>query len=387
MHNRSRHWNRVATMAAASWLALYSTATAFSSPSRSPVDLALDSAVRLDVVLTWPGRRPQTAEFGGSGWTRACTANGRDFELVVATAGHVVDTAELAREARPTASTSNPVVKVVVIYRDGRRYIAGRDDLRVDRVHDYGEVHVLSPIPRTVLPAGEGAAVGSGTPLFTIASPGRLEYAYFDGALMLTSCTMVSNAPQGAWLSSVPVAPGASGAPVMTLDGHVVATVVGLVEWPWGGTASVIVSLPASLGAIPFLPLSDSSLPATSIEDVNTMGFFEGWLPFVKLGAVGAGLTALLHMSLSSLIGRGGFSSDTLALVTDICRKVVLAVEQAHGQLSGPDKKQLAEQMIGEIMSHLGINVPKALIDAAIESSVLLANALLTSDAQKGAAA
>jgi hypothetical protein len=74
---------------------------------------------------------------------------------------------------------------------------------------------------------------------------------------------------------------------------------------------------------------------------------------------------------------RGILSSESLALITDICGKAVHAVEQSHGELAGPDKKQLAMQLVGEILSQMKIHPPTSLVDAAIESAVLLMGAML----------
>jgi hypothetical protein len=143
----------------------------------SAVQTTLESAVRIEVTLEWPNEQ-RAAEFSGSGWTRACIPSADGFDVVIATAGHVIDVEALNAEARPSPHSTTPRVKVVVLYRDGRQYTAGRENLRVDGRHDYGEIRLSSSVSRTVLPAGQAAAVQPGTRLYTIASPGLLTFAY-----------------------------------------------------------------------------------------------------------------------------------------------------------------------------------------------------------------
>jgi hypothetical protein len=91
--------------------------------------------------------------------------------------------------------------------------------------------------------------------------------------------------------------------------------------------------------------------------------------------------------SLSSLFKKPALTLDAFQQALAVAEKVVMAVEQAHGGLPGADKKALAEAVLGEILSHLGLRVPKVVIDAAIESAVLLLNAVLQGQEPAPAAA
>lgn len=353
--------------------AVLTTSVPSLAASSSPfIERALDGAVRIEILLHWPD---QEADFSGSGWTRSCVPDGQAYDVIVSTAGHVLDVSELAAEARPNASDA-PLVRVVVSYRDavahaGRQLTAGREDLWVDRVHDYGEIRLHSDVPRTVLPAAAGGvSVAPGAALVTVASPGGLKFGVFDGHLILPDATIVSNAPEGAWLSSIPVAPGASGAPVLDENGQVVATVVGFVEWSWGGTASVIVALPPSLYA--------ASAPQSPEKmEVTHMDFFASLIPVLKLGGLVAIAASLVHSLLTILRASPGFSQEALSIVMTVSETAVQAVEQAHGDLSSVDKKTLAQQMVSEILGKLGVNAPATLVDSGIEAAVLTLNHLL----------
>lgn len=354
--NRSVRRARMGAMAAAAWLAMCSEVLALAA-DRDPVERALESAVRVEISLDWKG---QHAVFEGSGWTRECRLDGRVYELVVATAGHVVDVPSLEAEAWPGEHPA-ATVRVVVDYRDGERLQAGREDLFVDPVHDYAEVHLRSRQPRTVLPTGVAAEVRPGARLVTVASPGSLRFAVFEGCLIDRDATMLANVPSGAWLSSIPVAPGASGAPVFNERGEVVATVVGFVQWPFGLEASVIVALP---------PMFSGSSTHSEME-VTSVGFLESLIPMLKLGGAAGVALALYHAVLPLVRRAPGFSSEALDMVMAICHTVVQAVEQAHGDLASIDKKALAQQMIAATLSHFGLQAPPTLVDAAIEAAVL----------------
>lgn len=202
-----------------------------------------------------------------------------------------------------------------------------------------------------------------GAALVTVASPGNLKFGVFNGNLILPDAGVVSNAPSGAWLSSIPVAPGASGAPVLDEDGQVVATVVGYVEWSWGGSASVIVALPPSM----FI----SSVSQSSQMDVTHMDSIASLTPFLKLGCMLAMIASLAHSLMTILRRSPGFSQEALSIVTSVSGTVVQAVEQAHGDLSSIDKKALAQQMVTEILAKMQVNAPATLVDAGIEAAVL----------------
>jgi len=125
--------------------------------------------------------------------------------------------------------------------------MAGRENLFVDRTSDYGEIRLRSAIPRQILPVGDPLSVWPGASLVAVASPGNLSFGVFQGNLILKDPGPVGDVPQDAWLSSITVAPGASGAPVIDESGAVVATVIGFAQWPCGGSLSalsVLVPLP-----------------------------------------------------------------------------------------------------------------------------------------------
>ena len=214
-------------------------------PAENPsIETALDGAVRILITLRWPGQSTPS-DVQGSGWTRSCTpARQGGYDVVVATAGHVVDVAGIVVE---THLVGIPSVEVVVAYRDGQRFTADPETLRLDRVTDYGEIRIHTQAPRRVLPVGPGGAPLPGAALVAVASPGPLAFGVFSGHLILLAPIPVNGAPKSAWLASIAVAPGASGAPVFDSHGRVVATVIGLVEWAWGGRSAVIVPLPQAL--------------------------------------------------------------------------------------------------------------------------------------------
>ncbi len=98
----------------------------------------------------------------------------------------------------------------------------------------------------------------------------------------------------------------------------------------------------------------------------------------VALMALGAGVLFSLGFSVVGRLLRGaGLSQDGWRRVLGTAQKVVMAVEQAHGGLSGADKKRLAEEMLGRILACMGFRVPSAVLDVALESTVLLLNAAL----------
>ena len=103
-------------------------------------------------------------------------------------------------------------------------------------------------------------------------------------------------------------------------------------------------------------------------------------VPLVQttLMVLGAGALFSLGFSLVGKLLRGAsLSQETWRQVLGTAQKVVMAVEQAHGGLSGADKKRLAEEMLGRILACMGFRVPSAVLDVALESTVLLLNAAL----------
>jgi hypothetical protein len=331
------------------------------------LNAALDSAVRIEVTLVWPH---EEADFSGSGWTRSCTASPAGYTVVIATAGHVLDIDGLINEAHPR-STGRPTVTVRITYRDGRRYTAGREDaLRVDRLHDYGEIRLESPEPHRVLPAGVAADVAAGASLIAVGSPGRLAFGVYTGNFVMMAPDFLDGAPPGSWLSSVPAAPGASGSPVLDEEGRVIATVVGYIEWPWGGWNSVLVPLPISLFT-----------SALTNEEVTSMEFMDGLIPLLKTSGVLALAMALAHGGLTLLAWRPALPHNAMEILNAVCEKAVMAIEQAHGDLGAVDKKQLAVQMVTTIFSQMGLKMPPALMDAGIEAAVLVLHHLTAKEA------
>lgn len=106
------------------------------------------------------------------------------------------------------------------------------------------------------------------------------------------------------------------------------------------------------------------------------MGLIDHLFPLFKattIIAVAVGVVAALRPVLR---GRPQWTQETLDIVMAVCEKAVMAIEQAHGNLASVDKKQLAVDMVGQILSRLGIQPPQALVDAAIEAAVLGLNRL-----------
>jgi len=100
-------------------------------------------------------------------------------------------------------------------------------------------------------------------------------------------------------------------------------------------------------------------------------------LPYIEVVGVAAAVVVGVYLVLAILLRRRAVSVEILEIVGMVSSKVAMAIEQAHGHLSGPDKKRLAEDLVGEILSHLHINkAPRALVDASIEAAVLLVNQL-----------
>jgi len=208
---------------------------------------AQDSAVRISVVLVWPQFR-DVSDVCGSGWTRACVADGHGWETIVATAAHVLDVDELENAQHPGQRAQ---VTVLITYRDGQEFAATRgSQMMVDRTRDYGEVRFHSSLPRPVLAVDDPDSLALGAPLTAVASPGNTAYGVYHGELLITGIGALVGLDQG-WLSTVPVAPGASGGPVMDENGRVVATIIGQVDTPAGLHASVLAPLPSAIISTP----------------------------------------------------------------------------------------------------------------------------------------
>src|SRR5947208_1743083 len=92
----------------------------------------------------------------------------------------------------------------------------------------------------------------------------------------------------------------------------------------------------------------------------------------VSLATAGSG--ALGALGLNALLKRPQLTAEALQTLTALCDKIVLATEQGHGAMSSAEKKQLAEQLVSQALSAMGIPVPAALIDVAIEEAVAIMN-------------
>lgn len=91
------------------------------------------------------------------------------------------------------------------------------------------------------------------------------------------------------------------------------------------------------------------------------------------LSAFAAGvLFALGVAGMNAVLGRVRLSPGTWRDVLGIAEKVVMAVEQLHGSLDGPERRRRAEEMLLRILGSMGIRVPPSVVEAALESSVLL---------------
>jgi hypothetical protein len=99
-------------------------------------------------------------------------------------------------------------------------------------------------------------------------------------------------------------------------------------------------------------------------------------LPAVQVGLGAIGATVITYLLLPLLGRRRGLSIQVLQTIAMVCEKVVMALEQSDRELTGAEKKMRAEDLVGEILSRLGIQAPRAITDASIEAAVLLMNAL-----------
>ena len=115
------------------------------------------------------------------------------------------------------------------------------------------------------------------------------------------------------------------------------------------------------------------------------MNCINNLIPMLTLGgAAGVGL-AVFH-ALLPLLRRAPFTQAALEVVMAVCETAVRAIEQAHGDLAGVDKKQLATQMIGDILARLNVHPPQALVDAGVEAAVLALNQISGKISGKAAA-
>lgn len=221
---------------------LVSTTPGFTSTFS--VERARAAAVRISIVLMWP-RLHDVADACGSGWTRSCTPDGgHGYDIVVSTAAHVLDVDDLENEQHPGQRAQ---VTVLVTYPDGQEFAASRGAaIMLDRVRDYGEVRFHSEVPRPVLLVGDPSADGVGAHLVAIASPGDTAYGTYEGHLITSAAGPLVGLP-AAWLSTVPVSPGASGGCVLDDSGRVVATILGHVSNKAGMQASVLAPLPPAV--------------------------------------------------------------------------------------------------------------------------------------------
>lgn len=210
------------------------------------LDAALDSVVQITAYFTvrGPGGEEKVYVSQGSGWTSACRRTSAGYQVTVGTAAHVVDPVESLRLAGLVGSFGLVGVHYEVDYRDGSRYRVPRDAFRRG-TEDSATLRFPSPVPRPALPAGDPKKVGPGDRLFTLACPQGLRFLAADGVFSATLAQAgigESVPPEWRdrwWLSTLPAAPGSSGAPVLNGQGQVVAHIVGRLEWP-GGTLSIL---------------------------------------------------------------------------------------------------------------------------------------------------
>jgi len=101
-------------------------------------------------------------------------------------------------------------------------------------------------------------------------------------------------------------------------------------------------------------------------------------LLFPILQVAGSSLAAmvLMFVVIPVLAKRRKRSMEAVQIVATVADSVVMALEQTGGELSGPDKKRRAEELVIEILTRMGVPINRTLIDAAIEAAVLLMNAI-----------
>jgi hypothetical protein len=218
--------------------------------ARTPLGLqrALQSAVLVEGDLrlqSQDGAILGSAAWSGSGWTASCRPRGMEsYEIEVCTAGHVLDYREvlghlLAREGLEDSPSLVVVVRFRVLYRDGTSYDMGLEAV-LPGEGDGASLAFPSAEPRVVLPVGDPSRVEMGDSLWVVGCPGGLQFVVAQGVL---SAPMDRAGIPGApawWLSTVPAAPGSSGAPVLNEYGEVVGHVVAIIVWPIGDGLTVV---------------------------------------------------------------------------------------------------------------------------------------------------
>ncbi|MBI3927283.1 MAG: trypsin-like peptidase domain-containing protein [Armatimonadetes bacterium] len=206
----------------------------------------LDSVVRVSTHLTVRDSENNESIYvvQGSGWTSACKPEGEGYRVEVRTAAHVVDpahTVELTGMEEPWTLVG---VSYELEYGDGSRYRLPAQAYRRGS-DDSAVLQFRSRVRRPGLPAGDPRKIRPGDRLYTVACPEGLRFLACDGLFSNTlgQAGLGPSLPPGWreswWLSTLPVAPGSSGAPVLDENGQVVGQVVGRLEWP-GGSFSIL---------------------------------------------------------------------------------------------------------------------------------------------------
>lgn len=103
-------------------------------------------------------------------------------------------------------------------------------------------------------------------------------------------------------------------------------------------------------------------------------------VPILEYSLVALGVMTLIFLVLLGILRvtrSHSLSPDVWRLLLAVAEKAVMAVEQVHGDRAGMDKKRLAEDLVAELLLHFGLRVPRPVMEAAVESAVLVMNAVV----------